>query len=86
MLGSKLVEQTTEKFKLIRQHLLTAQSRQMSYADKRRRPLEFKEGDHVFLKTKLRYGIMQFVAKESYFLVISGRLKSWNVWEMCLTV
>ncbi|XP_027922733.1 uncharacterized protein LOC114180631 [Vigna unguiculata] len=26
------------------------QSRQKSYADKRRRPLEFEEGDHVFLR------------------------------------
>nr|KYP46229.1 Retrotransposable element Tf2 [Cajanus cajan] len=28
----------------------TAQSRQKSYADKRRKPLEFAEGEHVFLK------------------------------------
>ncbi|XP_020202778.1 uncharacterized protein LOC109788459 [Cajanus cajan] len=27
-----------------------AQSRQKSYADKRRKPLEFSEGEHVFLK------------------------------------
>ena len=60
LLGPKLVEQTTKKIKLIRQHLITAQSRQRSYANKRRCPLEFKEGDHVFLKTKPRYGITRF--------------------------
>ncbi|XP_017970465.1 PREDICTED: uncharacterized protein LOC108660709 [Theobroma cacao] len=30
--------------------MLTAQSRQKSYADNRRRPLEFEVGDYVFLK------------------------------------
>ena len=35
----------------------TAQSRQKSYADKRRRPLEFQEGDHVFLKITPKIGV-----------------------------
>ncbi|KAM7519450.1 hypothetical protein LguiB_018412 [Lonicera macranthoides] len=60
LLGPELVEQTTEKIKTIRQHLHTAQSRQKSYADKLRRPLEFEVGNHVFLKTKPRFGITQF--------------------------
>jgi hypothetical protein len=34
-----------------------AQSRQKSYADKRRRPLEFEEGDHVFLKVAPKLGL-----------------------------
>nr|XP_027062812.1 uncharacterized protein LOC113689206 [Coffea arabica] len=43
------------KIKLIRQRLQTAQSRQKSYADNRRKDLEFEVGDHVFLKiTPLR--------------------------------
>ncbi|KAI9105169.1 hypothetical protein K1719_022698 [Acacia pycnantha] len=42
---------------MIRQKLLTAQSRQKSYADRRRRPLAFKEGDHVFLKVSPITGI-----------------------------
>ena len=45
-----LIRDTFEKVSLIRQSLLTAQSRQKSYADVRRRPLEFEVGDHVFLK------------------------------------
>ncbi|KAL5553920.1 hypothetical protein UlMin_041321 [Ulmus minor] len=44
------VEATTEAVKKIRARMETAQSRQKSYADKRRRPLEFQEGDFVFLK------------------------------------
>ena len=48
--GLDLIRDTLEKVGLIRQLFLTAQSRQKSYTDKRRRPLEFKVGDHVFLK------------------------------------
>jgi len=35
----------------------TAQSRQKSYADRRRRPLEFDERDHVFLKVTPKLGL-----------------------------
>ena len=48
--GPDLIRDTSEKVSLIRQRLLTAQSQQKSYADVRRRPLEFEVGDHVFLK------------------------------------
>ncbi|GFS40677.1 hypothetical protein Acr_00g0069800 [Actinidia rufa] len=53
-------EATTEKVKVIRQRLLTAQSRQKSYADRRRRPLSFEVGDHVFLKISPRWGLHRF--------------------------
>ena len=48
--GPDMTRDTSEKVSLTRKRLLTAQSRQKSYADVRRRPLEFKVGDHVFLK------------------------------------
>ena len=48
--GPELVKDTFLKVDLIRKRLLTTQSRQKSYADRRRWPLEFKVGDHVFLK------------------------------------
>ena len=44
------IEDAQEKVKLLRQRLLTAQSRQKSYADNRRKDLEFEIGDRVFLK------------------------------------
>ena len=44
----------------IRQRLLKDQSRQKSYADVRRRPLEFEVGDHVFLKVMLKKGVARF--------------------------
>ena len=48
--GPDMIKDTSEKVSLIRHRLLTAQSLQKSYADVRRRPLEFEVGDHVFLK------------------------------------
>nr|XP_027121331.1 uncharacterized protein LOC113738335 [Coffea arabica] len=44
------IEDAYEKLKVIRQRLQTAQSRQKSYADNRRKNLEFEVGDKVFLK------------------------------------
>ena len=41
----------------------TAQSRQKSYADVRRRPLEFEIGDKVFLKVAPMRGVMRFGKK-----------------------
>ena len=45
---------------MIRKRLLTAQSRQKSYADTRRQPLEFEAGDHVFLKVIPKRGVVRF--------------------------
>ncbi|XXG82457.1 hypothetical protein AAC387_Pa10g0403 [Persea americana] len=45
---------------LIRQRLRVAQSRQKSYADVRRRDLEFAAGDKVFLKVSPTKGVMRF--------------------------
>ena len=37
-----------------------AQSRQKSYANVQRRPLEFEVGDHVFLKVMPKRGVVRF--------------------------
>ena len=58
--GPDLIRDNFEKVSLIRQRLLTAQSRQKSYADVRRRPLEFEVGDHVFLKVMSKRGVVRF--------------------------
>ena len=63
MLGPEIVMETSEKVILIRERLLVAQSRQKSYADRRRRPLEFTEGDLVFLKVSPKKGIVRFGKK-----------------------
>jgi hypothetical protein len=46
----EIIQEVEEQVRMIRENLRTAQSRQKSYADTRRRLLEFKEGDHVYLK------------------------------------
>ena len=58
--GSDLVRDASKKVDLIRKHLLMAQSRQKSYADRRRRPLEYEAGDHVFLKVIPKRGVINF--------------------------
>lgn len=63
MLGPELVQETTEKIALIRKRLATGQSRQKSYADQRRKDLEFEVGEHVFLKVSPMRGVMRFGKK-----------------------
>ena len=58
--GQDLIRDTSDKVGMIRKRLLTAQSQQKSYADVRRRPLEFKVGDHVFLKVMPKRGVVRF--------------------------
>ncbi|XP_070010059.1 uncharacterized protein [Nicotiana sylvestris] len=54
-----------EKVKLIKERLKTAQSRQKSYLDVRRRDLEFKEDDWVLLKVSPMKDIMKVVGDPS---------------------
>ena len=58
--GPDLIRDTSEKVSLIHKHLLTAQSQQKSYPDRRRRPLEFEVGDHVFLKVMPKRRVDRF--------------------------
>ena len=64
IIGPDMIRDTSEKVILIRQRILTAQSRQKSYAGVRRRPLEFEVGDHVFLKVMPKRGVVRFGKRE----------------------
>ncbi|XP_016192429.1 uncharacterized protein LOC107633299 [Arachis ipaensis] len=57
ILGFDVIVETTENIKKIRARILTTQSRQKSYADQRRKQLEFKVGEHVFLRVTPTTGI-----------------------------
>jgi hypothetical protein len=48
--GIDFVEEAKKKVHIIQQNIKAAQSRQKSYADRRRRPLVFEVGDYVYLK------------------------------------
>nr|GEX08533.1 putative reverse transcriptase domain-containing protein [Tanacetum cinerariifolium] len=58
--GLELTRETNEKIVQIKNRLLTARSRQKSYADVRRRPLEFNVGDKVMLKVSPWKGVIRF--------------------------
>ncbi|KAJ9558488.1 hypothetical protein OSB04_013102 [Centaurea solstitialis] len=61
VLGStEIVLKTTELVQMIRERLATAQSRQKSYADRRRSDLEFRVGDYVLLKVSPWKGVIRF--------------------------
>ena len=63
MLGPEEVKEMVEKVHLIRERMKAGQSRQKSYADQRRRPLEFSVGDYVFLKVSPMKGVVRFGKK-----------------------
>ncbi|GKF49675.1 hypothetical protein Tco_0142926, partial [Tanacetum coccineum] len=54
--GPEIIHETTKKIVQIRQHLQAARDRQRSYANVRRKPLEFQVGDRVMLKVSPRKG------------------------------
>src|SRR5579883_2060221 len=58
--GPDLVTEAEEKVRVIQVNLKTAQTRQKQYADKRRRPLQFEVGEHVYLKVSPTKGVQRF--------------------------
>jgi hypothetical protein len=66
-----MVKETAEKFELIKDRMKAAQDRQKSYADKRRRPIEFKVGDKVLLKVSPWKGVIRYQKR--------GKLSLWFV-------
>jgi hypothetical protein len=61
--GPDIVTEAEEKVKQIQANILTVQSRQKSYTDKRCRPLEFEVGDHVYLRVSPMKGVRHFGIK-----------------------
>nr|GFA81169.1 putative reverse transcriptase domain-containing protein [Tanacetum cinerariifolium] len=55
---------TTKKISHIKDKLKDARNRQKSYADKRKKPLEFSEGEYVLLKVSPWKGVVRFGKKE----------------------
>ncbi|GKC00146.1 putative reverse transcriptase domain-containing protein [Tanacetum coccineum] len=57
------VQETTEKISQIKDRLKAARDHQKSYADKRRKPLEFRVGDYVLFKLSPWKGVLRFGKK-----------------------
>ncbi|WVZ70589.1 hypothetical protein U9M48_019244 [Paspalum notatum var. saurae] len=67
-----LVIQVEEQVKFIHSNLKRAQSRQKSYSDKRRRPLVFEKGDHVYLRVSPMKGVHRFGVKGKWAPALTG--------------
>jgi hypothetical protein len=61
--GPDILQEAEEKVHMIRDYLKAAQSRQKSYADKRRRELTFQIGDFVYLRVSPLKGMQRFQVK-----------------------
>ncbi|GJT50633.1 putative reverse transcriptase domain-containing protein [Tanacetum coccineum] len=63
LIGPELVQETTDKVVLIKEKLKATRDRQKSYADNRRKPLEFEVGEQVLLKVSPWKGVMRLGKK-----------------------
>ncbi|GJU93089.1 putative reverse transcriptase domain-containing protein [Tanacetum coccineum] len=75
LIGPEMVQETTDKVVVIRDGLKAAKDRQKSYADNRRKPLEFQVGDHVMLKVSPWKGVVRFRKKGKLALRFVGLFK-----------
>ncbi|GKA19768.1 putative reverse transcriptase domain-containing protein [Tanacetum coccineum] len=62
--GPELIHETTKKIVQIKQIIQAARDRQKSYADVRRKPIEFQVGDRVMLKVSPWKGVIRFGKRE----------------------
>lgn len=60
---TEIMEETKTKIRGIREHLRMAQLLQQQYANKKRKPLDFKVGDMVMLKVSSLKAIIHFCKK-----------------------
>ena len=58
--GPSFIKEAREQVSVIQSHLKAAQNRQKAYTDKRRRPLQFEVGDHMYLKVSPMRGVHRF--------------------------
>jgi hypothetical protein len=63
LFGPDMIKDVEEQVAKVRENLKAAQSRHKSYADTRRRSLEFQPGDLVYLKVSPIRGTRRFQVK-----------------------
>nr|GEU99747.1 putative reverse transcriptase domain-containing protein [Tanacetum cinerariifolium] len=63
LIGPEMIQETTDKVVFIKEKLKAARDRQKSYADNRRKSLEFEVGDRIMLKVSPWKGVIRFGKK-----------------------
>jgi hypothetical protein len=81
--GPDLIEEAEATINRIQDNLRAAKSRQESYANKRRQPLEFEVGDHVYLKVSPVKGVKRFGVKGK---LAPHYIEPFSILEKCRTV
>ena len=71
LFGPDMIKEAEEQVAKVRENLKAAQSRQKSYADTRRRPLELQPRDFVYLKVSPIRGTRRFQVR--------GKLSPWYI-------
>ncbi|GKE29548.1 putative reverse transcriptase domain-containing protein [Tanacetum coccineum] len=69
--GPEIIHETTKKIVQIRQRLQVVRDQHRSYANVRRKPLEFQVGDRVMLKVSPQKGVIRFGKQ--------GKLNPWYI-------
>nr|GEW41195.1 hypothetical protein [Tanacetum cinerariifolium] len=75
LMGPEIIQETTGKIVEIKEKLKTTRDRQKSYANKRRRELEFQVGDREMLKIFPWKGIVRFGKKRKLSPIYIGPFK-----------
>jgi len=63
--GIDFVNEAEQQVRTIQQHMEAAQARKKSYADKRRKLIEYAVGDHVYIKVSPMKGVQRFGVKRN---------------------
>nr|GEW39682.1 putative reverse transcriptase domain-containing protein [Tanacetum cinerariifolium] len=75
ILGPELIQEMTEKIVQIKERIQAARDQQKSYADLKRKPMEFQFGDKVMLKVSPWKGVVRFGKQGKLNLRYVGPLK-----------
>jgi hypothetical protein len=81
--GPDLVEEAESIVHQVQENLKAAKSRQETYANKRRRPLEFEVGNHVYLRVSPMKGVKRFGVKGK---LAPHYIRPFPILEKCGTV
>jgi hypothetical protein len=73
--GPEVLKDAEKQVQMVRESLKVAQTRQKSYADKRRRDLSFEVGDFVYIKVSPMRGTRRFKVKGKLALRYVGPFK-----------